>query len=119
MQIDMNPSVYQWMSLFHIFNIADMTKRQGSEPIMVCCPFHNKKRSFHNIPDRYCMNLSDIIAINICKLGGDTDEEKTFWYGNSSSNYRRRNDQDWKNPFIYNIQYLGQKEAVKVANGYK
>ena len=48
-----------------------MTKRQGSEPIMVCCPFHNKKRSFHNIPDRYCMNLSDIIAINICKQGSD------------------------------------------------
>ena len=59
------------MSLFHIFNIADMTKRQGSEPIMVCCPFHNKKRSIHNIPDRYCMNLSDIIAINICKQGSD------------------------------------------------
>ena len=33
--------------------------------------FHNKKRSFHNIPDRYCMNLSDIIAINICKQGSD------------------------------------------------
>ena len=32
---------------------------------------HNKKRSFHNIPDRYCMNLSDIIAINICKQGSD------------------------------------------------
>ena len=48
-----------------------MTRRQGSEPIMVCCPFHNKKRSFHNIPDRYCMNLSDIIAINICKQGSD------------------------------------------------
>ena len=38
---------------------------------MVCCPFHNKKRSFHNIPDRYCQNLSDIIAINICKQGSD------------------------------------------------
>ena len=48
-----------------------MTRRQGSEPIMVCCPFHNKKRSFHNIPDRYCKNLSDIIAINICKQGSD------------------------------------------------
>ena len=34
-------------------------------------PFHNKKRSIHNIPDRYCMNLSDIIAINICKQGSD------------------------------------------------
>ena len=33
--------------------------------------FHNKKRSIHNIPDRYCMNLSDIIAINICKQGSD------------------------------------------------
>ena len=48
-----------------------MIRRQGSEPIMVCCPFHNKKRSFHNIPDRYCKNLSDIIAINICKQGSD------------------------------------------------
>ena len=27
---------------------------------MVCCLFLTKK-SFHNIPDRYCMNLSDII----------------------------------------------------------
>ena len=34
-------------------------------------PFHNKKRSIHNIPDRYCKNLSDIIAINICKQGSD------------------------------------------------
>ena len=59
------------MSLLHFFNIADMIRRQGSEPIMVCCPFHNKKRSFHNIPDRYCKNLSDIIAINICKQGSD------------------------------------------------
>ena len=59
-----------WAS-FHFFNIADMIRRQGSEPIMVYCPFHNKKRSFHNIPDRYCMNLSDIIAINICKQGSD------------------------------------------------
>lgn len=33
--------------------------------------FHNKKRAVHNIPDRYCMNLSDIIAINICKQGSD------------------------------------------------
>ena len=38
---------------------------------MVYCPFHNKKRSFHNIPDRYCMNLSDIMAIKICKQGSD------------------------------------------------
>lgn len=33
------------MSLFHFFNIADMIRRQGSEPIMVCCHYHNKKRS--------------------------------------------------------------------------
>ena len=33
--------------------------------------FHNKKRSIHNIPDRYCMNLSDIMAIKICKQGSD------------------------------------------------
>ena len=28
-------------------------RRQGSEPIMVCCPFHNKKRSFHNSCVKY------------------------------------------------------------------
>ena len=46
--------------------------------------FHNKKRSFHNITDRYCMNISDIISINTCKLGSDKmriaicDDEKSM-----------------------------------------
>ena len=26
--------------------VSDMIRRQGSEPIMVCCPFHNKKGHF-------------------------------------------------------------------------
>ena len=58
------------MSLLHFFNIADMIRRQGSEPIMVCCPFHNKKSHFTTtVSETIC--LSDIINIFIRQKGSD------------------------------------------------
>ena len=52
------------MSLFHFFNIADMIRRQGSEPIMVCCHYHNKKRSN---PSYYIIEQEIIVTENIVK----------------------------------------------------